>query len=63
MMSTNTEPRFYVHTVRHAVSGRKTEYWVVDRTTNLPVDETVSKAAANATAKMFNADPSLAEGE
>jgi hypothetical protein len=46
--------RYKVHTVRHGVSGKPNEYWVIDRTTNLMVDEFVSKRAARMTAAQLN---------
>lgn len=53
----NASPRFYVHTVLQSGVGRAVSepYWVVDRTTNLPVDQYSSKRAAALDAKDRNA--------
>ena len=53
---TTTEPRFYVHTVTSTSRTIRSPHWVVDRTTNLPVDEFASKKAARDTADYLNDD-------
>jgi hypothetical protein len=49
-----TEPRYYVHTVTSIARSIRTPHWVVDRTTNLPVDEFASKKAAQDEADYLN---------
>ena len=61
-----SEPRFYVHD--RAVgpldrfSAINPRYWVIDRTTGLAVDEFTSKRAATETARDYNANPSMIDG-
>lgn len=61
MTTTQTEARYYVHdrgagqaAHLHHFSSFDCRYWIVDSTTNLPVDEFTTKRAAQSTASLMN---------
>lgn len=57
MATKKPAPRYIVHTVLQSGVGRtvREPYWVIDTTTNLPVDQYSSKRAAQLDAKFRNA--------
>ena len=63
MTTTKTSPRYYVHDTQGHIAShmqRNTainpRYWVIDRTTNLAVDEATTKHFATLLARDLNAE-------
>lgn len=61
-MASTTGRRFYVHRAADTFRG-KGKWLVIDRTTNLPLDEETNRYAAAQAAALYNAQPHLIDGD